>query len=190
MPTNRQLGKTLAVSALMLVLAGGGPAGAAASDGGLPQFTRYAIEQIDTALAETERMCAAIAAGDVADAQHAWIIGHAGWERAETFTGELYPDLDAAIDAWPDAQAGYHGVEAKLFSGAAADAAPLAAALRNHLRELAKAVRIKGVTAQGLLNGSTQLAFEIGEKKGAGGESAASGTSLDDMRNNVEGLAT
>src|SRR5690348_719692 len=107
----------LAASAIVLALGGPGPASAAAADDQLAQFTQYAGQQIDTALAETERMCDRIAAGDVAGAQQAWIAGHAGWERAETFTGELYPDLDAAIDAWPDAKGGYHAVEAKLFTG-------------------------------------------------------------------------
>jgi iron uptake system EfeUOB component EfeO/EfeM len=38
------------------------------------------------------------------------------------------------------------------------------------------------------LNGTARLVYEVGESKSDGGESRISGTSLDDMRNNVEGI--
>src|SRR5262249_30209495 len=41
---------------------------------------------------------------------------------------------------------------------------------------------------QRLLNGLARLAFEIGGSKADGGESRLSGTSLNDMRSNVEGI--
>ncbi len=41
---------------------------------------------------------------------------------------------------------------------------------------------------QGLLAGTVRLAYEVGESKADGGESRISGTSLDDMRNNVVGI--
>jgi hypothetical protein len=44
------------------------------------------------------------------------------------------------------------------------------------------------LTPQGLLDGTVRLAYEIGESKADGGESRISGTSLDDMRNNVAGV--
>jgi iron uptake system EfeUOB component EfeO/EfeM len=44
------------------------------------------------------------------------------------------------------------------------------------------------LTPQGLLNGVTRLAYEIGDSKVDGGESRLSGTSLDDMRNNADGI--
>src|SRR5438876_2193674 len=46
------------------------------------------------------------------------------------------------------------------------------------------------LTAQGLLNGAAKLAYEVGESKADGGESRFSGTSLDDMRNNADGIET
>ena len=42
--------------------------------------------------------------------------------------------------------------------------------------------------SQGLLNGATKLAYEIGENKSKGGESPYAGTSLSDMYENVEGI--
>jgi iron uptake system EfeUOB component EfeO/EfeM len=38
------------------------------------------------------------------------------------------------------------------------------------------------------LNGVVRLAYEIGDSKVDGGESRLSGTSLDDMRNNADGI--
>ena len=43
-------------------------------------------------------------------------------------------------------------------------------------------------TPQGLLNGVTKLAYEIGENKSKGGESPYAGTSLSDMYENNEGI--
>ena len=39
-----------------------------------------------------------------------------------------------------------------------------------------------------MLEGTAKLAYEIGESKADGGESRFSGTSLDDMRNNADGI--
>jgi hypothetical protein len=39
-----------------------------------------------------------------------------------------------------------------------------------------------------LLDGTARLAYEIGESKADGGESRISGTSLDDMHNNIDGI--
>jgi Imelysin len=44
-----------------------------------------------------------------------------------------------------------------------------------------------GFTSE-LLEGTAKLAYEIGESKADGGESRFSGTSLDDMRNNTDGI--
>jgi iron uptake system EfeUOB component EfeO/EfeM len=49
-------------------------------------------------------------------------------------------------------------------------------------------VRHLQLLPQRLLNGLARLAYEIGESKVAGGESNFSGTSLNDMRNNVDGI--
>jgi iron uptake system EfeUOB component EfeO/EfeM len=44
------------------------------------------------------------------------------------------------------------------------------------------------LTPQGLLDGLSRLAYEVGESKLDGGESRISGTSLDDIRHNIEGI--
>jgi iron uptake system component EfeO len=98
------------------------------------------------------------------------------------------PELDQAIDAWPDAVAGFHGIEVKLFGADPANMGDETAALIRHLTELDAQVRAMALTPQGLLNGVVRLAYEVGDSKVDGGESRYSGTSLDDMRNNVDGI--
>ena len=58
------------------------------------------------------------------------------------------------------------------------------------LTDLRAKIRDTRLTAQGLLNGAGKLAYEVGESKADGGESRFSGTSLDDMRNNADGIET
>ena len=57
------------------------------------------------------------------------------------------------------------------------------------LADLDGKLRQMPLPAQDLLNGAARLAYEVGESKADGGESRFSGTSLDDMRNNVSGIA-
>jgi iron uptake system component EfeO len=147
------------------------------------------IENIDRALAGARDMRERIAANDIAGAQKAWIDARVGWERSEVFTAEFVPALDAAIDAWPDATAGFHGIEVKLFGAEpSADVRDETDALIGHLADLDAQVRTMTLTPQGLLNGVVRLAYEVGDSKVDGGESRFSGTSLDDMRNNVDGI--
>ena len=68
------------------------------------------------------------------------------------------------------------------------DVLPATDALIFHLSNLKMMVRATPLTGQGMLEGAARLAYEIGESKADGGESRFSGTSLDDMRNNVEGI--
>lgn len=129
-----------------------------------------------------------LAAGDVAGARQAWIDARVGWERSEVFTGGFVPRLDAAIDAWPDAVSGFHGIEVDLFGGDPAEVGAATDALIANLADLDAQVRTLRLTPQGLLNGVIRLAYEVGDSKVDGGESRISGTSLNDMRNNVDGI--
>jgi iron uptake system EfeUOB component EfeO/EfeM len=141
-------------------------------------------------LAGGKSLQAAIKAGDTKTAESAWIASRQGWEAAEPITGEFFPKLDEAIDAWPDAKQGYHAIEAALFSGKLdeikAPADKLVADLTAfNIRLSAKNFQFE---PQGLLNGATKLAYEVGENKSKGGESPYSGTSLNDIQQNVEGI--
>jgi len=100
----------------------------------------------------------------------------------------LVPELDRDIDAWPNGAMGFHAVEAKLFGANRTDFENEASGLVRNLSELSMQVRNVPLTPQGLLEGIVRLVYEVGESKVDGGESRVSGTSLDDMRNNVDGI--
>jgi len=154
-------------------------------------FRAFADQLVERLVIGTGELAAAVDAGDLERARHHWVAARYGWERGETFYGEYFPDHDAAIDFWPDAEAGFHAVEPLLFeAGDVAAAAGLTAALLADVEDLAGVYESTALDAQGLLNGTAGLVFEIGSAKADGGESPFSGTSLTDMRNNMVGVET
>jgi iron uptake system component EfeO len=184
-----------AVIAAMLCFCGitatasAGPLAASSLDSAAAAFKPYLLEQIARCLSATKIMRERIAVQDLAGAQRAWLDARGGWEGSEVITNEFFADLDRKIDAWPDAEKGFHAIEARLFG--AHDVKALAAAdeLLNNLEDFATQLRATKLTAQGLLNGSTKLAYEIGENKAEGGESPFSGNSLAEIRDNVASIA-
>jgi iron uptake system component EfeO len=176
---------------LLLVLAVGiSAANAAPLDDAAERYRPYMIEGIGQALAGARDLRERAAAGDLEGAKKAWISARAGWERSEVFTAGFVPELDARIDAWPNADSGFHAVEAVLFGAGRTDVQSHTDALVGHLDNLHGRLRNMPLTPQGLLDGTVRLAYEVGESKADGGESRISGTSLDDMRNNVAGIAS
>jgi iron uptake system component EfeO len=168
-------------------------AGAAAADtltAGAKDYHSYATEKIGDALTGGKSLQAAIKAGDVKAAQSAWIASRRGWEAAEPVTGEFFPKLDEAIDAWPDAKQGYHAIEAALFSDKLDEIKAPTDKLVADLTAFNSRLAAKNFQfePQGLLNGATKLAYEVGENKSKGGESPYSGTSLNDIQQNVAGI--
>jgi iron uptake system component EfeO len=152
------------------------------------RYRPYLIQGIDDALSGAQTLQQRVASDDLQGARKAWISARAGWERSEVFTGGFAPDLDQKIDAWPNATTGFHAIEARLFGANHTDVAGDASALVENLNDIRTKAREIQLTPQGLFNGTAQLAYEIGESKSDGGESRISGTSLDDMRNNVVGV--
>jgi iron uptake system component EfeO len=163
-------------------------ANAEPGDGPVEHYRAYMIQDIDRALLGARELRDRIAAHDLRGAQAAWINARVGWERSEVFTGGFVPALDAAIDAWPDATSGFHAIEAKLFGADPSGVGEETDALVRHLTDLDTQLRQMKLTSQGLLNGIVRLAYEVGDSKVDGGESRFSGTSLSDMRNNVDGI--
>jgi iron uptake system component EfeO len=161
---------------------------AAPLDEAAERYRPYMIEGIGDALAGARALRERAAANDLAGARKAWISARAGWERSEVFTAGFVPELDAKIDAWPNANSGFHAIEAKLFGAGRTDVETDAAALVAHLDDLCGRLADMPLTPRGLLDGTVRLAYEVGESKADGGESRISGTSLDDMRNNVAGI--
>lgn len=178
----------LLVMACGIALAAAMPAKAGPLNAAVERYRPYLVADIDRALAGARDMRERLTARDIVGAQKAWINARVGWERSEVFTGVFVPRLDAAIDAWPNAVSGFHGVEANLFGGDPSDIGTAADALIGNLAELDAQVRTLRLTPDGLLNGVARLAYEVGDSKVDGGESRISGTSLNDMRNNVDGI--
>jgi len=161
---------------------------AAPLDDAAERYRPYMIEGIGQALAGARDLRERVVAKDLAGAKEAWISARAGWERSEVFTAGFVPELDAKIDAWPNADSGFHAIEAKLLGAGRTDVESDTDALVEHLDGLHRRLRDMPLTPQGLLDGTVRLAYEVGEGKADGGESRLSGTSLDDMRNNVAGI--
>jgi iron uptake system EfeUOB component EfeO/EfeM len=154
-------------------------------------FRAYADQLVERLAIGTSELAAAVAAGDLETAKEKWVTARFGWERGETFYGEYFPEHDAAIDFWPDAEQGFHAIEPLLFEAGdlEAAAAPTAALLAS-VEDLAIAYGAETFDRQGLLNGTAGLVFELGADKADGGESPFSDTSLTDMQNNMIGVET
>jgi len=165
------------------------PAGAAPLVEAAESYRHLLIDDIGAALAGTRMLRERLAADDVAGAKKAWIAARVGWERSEVFTSGFVPELDQQIDAWPNASHGFHGIEATLFGASRTDAGPETDALVAHLADLQAQLAHIDLAPQRLLNGIARLAFEVGGNKADGGESRLSGTSLNDMQSNADGIA-
>jgi iron uptake system EfeUOB component EfeO/EfeM len=172
------------------LVAAAAPAPAAEFDAAVERYRAVLIEDIGKSLAGARSLQERAGAGDIVGAKQAWLAARAGWERSEVFTGGFVPALDNDIDAWPDAAKGFHAIEARLFGVGHTDVADETKTLVLNLEELSTGLRTIPLSAQGLLNGIVRLAYEVGDSKVDGGESRISGTSLDDMRNNVDGIDT
>jgi iron uptake system EfeUOB component EfeO/EfeM len=177
-----------ALPAMLLAVSG---ASAAPSDPlavAAESYRPLMVKEIERSLDGARELRQRIAAKDLAGAEKSWISARIGWERSEVFTAGFYSELDSEIDTWPNATLGFHAIEAKLFGAHEIDVAPETDALIFHLSDLSIKIRDTRLTPEGLLEGTARLAYEVGESKADGGESRFSGTSLDDMRNNVEGI--
>lgn len=160
-----------------------------ASLAGATDFERYTYVLADRLVLGTQRLEAAIASGDLADAQAAWVAARPAWETGETFYGEFFPSYDEAIDTWPDAERGFHAIERILFQDGTLDGTlAMAADLAGQAVALRQTIDQTALTNQGLLNGLAGLTFEIGADKVDGGESPYSDTSLEDMQDNLDGI--
>jgi len=162
--------------------------GLAPLDAPIERYRSRLIEDVDRSVMSVQKLRASVANGDLAAARQAWIEARVGWERSEVFTSGFAPELDRDIDAWPNGATGFHAIEAKLFGADRIDIASEVDALLHSLSAMATTTRKITLTPQGLLDGLTRLAYEVGESKVDGGESRISGTSIDDMRNNVDGI--
>ena len=167
------------------------PAAAATMQDGIKAYKPSIVAHIGAAIAGAREMQAAVKAGDLKAAQAAWIKSRKGWEAMEPVTASYFGDLDKLIDAWPDGKTGYHAIEAVLFSAGKIDGLdqPVADLIANmdKFEQRVKAPNF-AFTPQKLLEGTANLAYEVGEEKSGGGESPYAATSIVDMQENVAGI--
>lgn len=177
--------------AMLAAAALGAPATAATMQDGVKAYKPYIVQRIGAAIAGAKEMQAAVKASDLKAAQAAWIKSRKGWEAMEPVTASYFGDLDKLVDAWPDGKTGYHAIEAVLFSAGKTDGLdqPIAdlIANMNKFEQRVKAPKF-AFTAQKLLEGTANLAYEVGEEKSGGGESPYAATSIIDMQENVAGI--
>jgi iron uptake system EfeUOB component EfeO/EfeM len=178
----------LAAAAFALAATATSNARAAPLEDAAMAFKPYVAGQIAESLSHVRELRERIALNDLAGAQQAWLAARAGWEASETVSREFFPDLDAAIDAWPNSKMGFHAIEAKLFGAHRLDALPETDELVANLAAFDAQLRAAMLTRQGLLSGVTKLAFEIGENKADGGESQFSGNSLAEIGYNLAAI--
>lgn len=177
----------ICASALFCTTARGDEA-ARTLDRPIAHYRTLLLEDVDRTISGAEALRDRIEAQDLIGAKQAWLSARVGWERSEVFTSGFVPELDKDIDAWPNGTTGFHAIEAKLFGIGRIDAAQETEALLRDLTALRTEVRSTELRPQGLLNGIARLAYEVGGSKVDGGESRISGTSIDDMRNNLAGI--
>ncbi len=181
---------SLAIAVLLTVAVASFGAQAASMDDGLKAYKAFAVERAERALGGAKQLQEAVKKGDVKAAQEAWIELRKGWEANETFIGEFFGKYDKLVDSWPDGKTGYHAIEATLFAGKLDNLAGPTDQLVVNLSRFHKQLSAKGfkLTAQKLLNGTANLAYEVGEEKSKGGESPYAATSHLDMQENVAGI--
>lgn len=177
--------------AMLVVTAIFAPAHAATMPDGIKAYKPYIVAHIDAAIAGAREMQTAVKAGDLKAAQAAWIKSRKGWEAMEPVTSIYFGDLDKLVDAWPDGKTGYHAVEVVLFSAGKTDGLdkPIVDLIAN-MDKFEKRVKAPAFafTPQKLLEGTANLAYEVGEEKSGGGESPYAATSIIDMQENVAGI--
>ena len=168
-----------------------GTSQAASMTDGAKAYKPFIAENIGKAVTGAKEMQAPVKAGDLKTAQDAWIKSRKGWEVMEPVTGAYFGEFDKIIDPWPNAKSGYHAIEAVLFSAKKTEGLdqPIAEMLAN-MDKFEKKLGDKkfAFAPQKLLEGTANLAYEVGEEKSGGGESPYAATSIIDMQENVEGI--
>jgi len=185
----RRLGTALAIAVLvgnqMTALAEND---SSAFDAATQAYRKVAEGEIDAIITSAQRMAAAMQQGDLVGARKHWIESHAGWERLEVITVDLFPDQQYGIDGWPRAKTGYHAIEAWLFGPTALVPKWAVDDLLDQLDRFRRLFAEADLNGYFLLAGAATMTYAIGADEADGSESAVSGTSLDDMRHNIEAL--
>lgn len=165
--------------------------------GALGEYKVYLITQGMQAVSTAEALRDAIAAGDLAAAQQAWIAARAPYKRIEPLAFRL-SDLENAIDPVADllekreadpAFTGYHRLEYGLFGQQSLDGlAPVADQLVSDLGTLKTRLSGFEIAPSLLISLPADMAQQLADGKVAQGEDAYALADLDDFAANLEGI--
>jgi len=104
------------------------------------------------------------------------------------FSAGFVPELDVARSMPGPTPSRFHAIEASVSAPAAPTSKPMPAALVAHTGRSSRQACRHARDAARPAGWHRAAGLEVGESKADGGESRISGTSLDDMRNNVAGI--
>jgi len=150
-------------------------------------YRQMALDDIARMVGSADRMLAAMQANDAQTARQEWKTTRVYFERTQTVT-YMVPDIVSVIDDWPYATEGFHAVETQLFTAGAP--LPLAETQRlvRQLHVLQGILQPAPLSAHEVLVGIGTVAYQLYDSKPLQDQSSASGTSLQDMQHNVEGM--
>ncbi|UJA20778.1 EfeM/EfeO family lipoprotein [Thermoleophilia bacterium SCSIO 60948] len=206
----------LALAATLLLAACGSDDGAETAEGGgstattasagpaelsgeeqaaVDEYRRYAIENADELVTETDEFLDLVAEGDIEAAKRQYIIARLPFERIEPVAGAL-GDLDPSLDARegdvdPKTWGGFHLFEKKLW--VEEDVSGLDEYIdetRADVRELQELAPDLELTPADIAQGSIDLLGEVSASKITGEEERYSHLDLYDFEANVEGSET
>ena len=139
--------------------------------------------------AAVDRLAAAVQQRDLAGARQAWLDAHAIWARCDAFSADLYPGLEKKINQFPDAQSGFHAIEATLFAAQPNVDAAQVQRLVDNVQTYQRVFAQSKFNGYYLIAAAATWSFELGNTlKEEGGESPISGSSLVDFQHNMEGI--
>jgi iron uptake system component EfeO len=173
------------------------PAPVAVLDEETTAYERFAKEQLDSFVLETEKFVEAVKAGDVEKAKELYAPARMYFERSEPIA-ESFGDLDPRIDArladieeegkGEEDWSGYHKLEYALWEeGTTTGHEEVADQLLKDVKELRAKVETVEVTPDLMITGSVDLLNEVSTSKITGEEEIYSHTDLYDFKANVEG---
>ncbi|MGE4324650.1 MAG: iron uptake system protein EfeO [Pseudodonghicola sp.] len=166
--------------------------------GALGEYKVYLITQGMAAVSAAETLRDAIAAGDLAAAQQAWIAARAPYKRIEPLAYRL-SDLENVLD--PSAEflekreedpafTGYHRLEYGLFGQKSLDGlGPVADQLVTDLGTLKTRLSAFEIAPSLLISLPADMAQQLADGKIDQGEDPYAQTDLDDFSANLEGIA-
>lgn len=163
----------------------------------LSAYQKFALEQIDQFLLETEKFVNLFKAGDIEGAKAAYAPARMYFERSEPIA-ESFGDLDPRIDGrLADIQeegkgeeewTGYHKLEYALWvENKTAGYEAIADQLLADAKELHALVQTVEVTPDLMITGAVDLLNEVSTSKISGEEEIYSHTDLYDFKANIEG---